>query len=271
MAALQGPALGSRIGNLSARGFPVSAVDDEQAAHRQRLFNRIAPMYDNLNDVLSLGQHRIWKRMAVGWSGAKAGDSVLDICCGSGDLAMLLAEKVGPRGKVTGLDFAEEQLALARERQKKSYGRRNIEWCLGDALNLPFNVGQFDAVTVGYGLRNVRDVPRAFEEILRVLRPGMTMLLKESWLSRVPSILDFNKSTDPVTSSLQGWMLDNVVVPVASQFGFREDYEYLKESIENFHTGQELEKIAAQAGFSKAVHYEIAGGLMGVLVVSKKR
>ncbi|XP_024532237.1 2-phytyl-1,4-beta-naphthoquinone methyltransferase, chloroplastic [Selaginella moellendorffii] len=260
MAALQGPALGSRIGNLSARGFPVSAVDDEQAAHRQRLFNRIAPMYDNLNDVLSLGQHRIWKRMAVGWSGAKAGDSVLDICCGSGDLAMLLAEKVGPRGKVTGLDFAEEQLALARERQKKSYGRRNIEWCLGDALNLPFNVGQFDAVTVGYGLRNVRDVPRAFEEILRVLRPGA-----------LASILDFNKSTDPVTSSLQGWMLDNVVVPVASQFGFREDYEYLKESIENFHTGQELEKIAAQAGFSKAVHYEIAGGLMGVLVVSKKR
>jgi hypothetical protein len=75
-------------------------VAETEVADRQRLFNRIAPMYDSLNDWLSLGQHRVWKRMAVSWSGAKLGDSVLDICCGSGDVAFLLAEKVGPQGKV---------------------------------------------------------------------------------------------------------------------------------------------------------------------------
>ncbi|PQP97088.1 2-phytyl-1 4-beta-naphthoquinone methyltransferase chloroplastic [Prunus yedoensis var. nudiflora] len=88
------------------------------STERQALFNRIAPVYDNLNDLLSLGQHRIWKRMAVSWSGAKKGDSVLDLCCGSGDLAFLLSEKVGSSGKVIGLDFSKEQLSVASSRQK---------------------------------------------------------------------------------------------------------------------------------------------------------
>ncbi|XP_065636768.1 2-phytyl-1,4-beta-naphthoquinone methyltransferase, chloroplastic-like [Quercus suber] len=84
---------------------------------RQELFGRIAPVYDNLNDLLSLGQHRIWKRMTVSWTGAKMGDCALDLCCGSGDLAFLLSEKVGSNGKVIGLDFSKEQLSIASCRQ----------------------------------------------------------------------------------------------------------------------------------------------------------
>ncbi|XP_068326856.1 2-phytyl-1,4-beta-naphthoquinone methyltransferase, chloroplastic-like [Pyrus communis] len=230
------------------------------STERQALFNRIAPVYDNLNDLLSLGQHRIWKRMAVSWSGAKMGESVLDLCCGSGDLAFLLSEKVGSNGKVIGLDFSKEQLSVASSRQKlKSKAcYLNIEWVEGDATELPFSDGHFDAITMGYGLRNVVDKHKAMVEIFRVLKAG----------SRV-SILDFNKSTNPVVSSIQDLMIDNVVVPVASGFGLEEDYKYLKSSIREFLTGDELEKLALDVGFSNAKYYEIGGSLMGNLVATR--
>ncbi|XP_062158769.1 2-phytyl-1,4-beta-naphthoquinone methyltransferase, chloroplastic [Alnus glutinosa] len=238
------------------RQRPVRCASDE----RQGLFNRIAPVYDNLNDLLSLGQHRIWKRMAVSWSGAKMGDRVLDLCCGSGDLAFLLSEKVGSNGKVTGLDFSKEQLSIASHRQNlvPKACRNIIEWVEGDALDLPFPDGYFDAITVGYGLRNVVDKHRAMLEMLRVLKPG----------SRV-SVLDFNKSTQPFTAATQEWMIDNVVVPMATGYGLAKEYEYLKSSIREFLTGKELEKLALQVGFSSARHYEIGGGLMGNLVAKR--
>ncbi|OMO80150.1 UbiE/COQ5 methyltransferase [Corchorus olitorius] len=201
------------------------------AVERQELFNRIAPVYDNLNDLLSLGQHRIWKRMAVSWSGL-----------------------------VKGLDFSKEQLSIASSRQyllsKACYN--NIEWVEGDALDLPFSNGYFDAITMGYGLRNVVDKRQAMREMFRVLKPG----------SRV-SILDFNKTTQLLTAMFQEWMIDNVVVPTATVYGLAKEYQYLKTSIKEFLTGEELEKLALEVGFSKARHYEIGGGLMGNLVATR--
>ncbi|XP_044490490.1 2-phytyl-1,4-beta-naphthoquinone methyltransferase, chloroplastic [Mangifera indica] len=238
-----------------SRYWPVLCANE-----RQVLFNRIAPVYDNLNDLLSLGQHRIWKRMAVSWSGAKSGDNVLDICCGSGDLTFLLSEKIGPHGKVMGLDFSKEQLSMASSQQmlfrKACY--KNIEWVEGNALDLPFPNCFFDAITMGYGLRNVVDKCKALQEIFRVLKPGTTV-----------SILDFNRSTRPFTAMIQEWMIDNVVVPVASGYGLAKEYEYLKSSIKEFLTGKELEELALEVGFSRAKHYEISGGLMGNLVATR--
>ncbi|KAL3644510.1 hypothetical protein CASFOL_009690 [Castilleja foliolosa] len=229
------------------------------AADRQALFNRIAPVYDNLNDLLSLGAHRVWKRMAVSWSGAKEGDTVLDVCCGSGDLAFLLSEKVGINGKVFALDFSKEQLHIAASRQSKRSKTcyKNIEWIEGDAVDLPFSVSFFDAATIGYGLRNVLDRKKALDEMCRVLKPGSNL-----------SVLDFNKSTNPLTSSIQDLMIDYVVVPVANGYGVASDYQYLKNSIKEYLTGNELEKLALEAGFSRAKHYEIGGGLMGNLVAT---
>ncbi|KAF6166312.1 hypothetical protein GIB67_038172 [Kingdonia uniflora] len=230
------------------------------ANERQALFNRIAPVYDNLNNVLSLGQHRVWKRMAVSWSGAKKGDCVLDLCCGSGDLAFLLSEKIGIEGKVTGLDFSNDQLVVASSRQnllgKACY--KNIVWVEGDALDLPFPDLYFDAITIGYGLRNVVDKPKAMEEMFRVLKPGSKA-----------SVLDFNKSLHPLTTSVQEWMIDNVVVRVASGYGLAKEYRYLKSSISEFLTGKQLEKLALEVGFSDAKYYEVGGGLMGNLVVTR--
>ncbi|KAJ7515040.1 hypothetical protein O6H91_23G069200 [Diphasiastrum complanatum] len=238
----------------------IRSYGNDEASERQRLFNRIAPIYDNLNDLLSFGMHKVWKRMCVAWSRAAEGDTVLDVCCGSGDIALLLAHRVGVNGKVVGLDFSKDQLQLAMIRQHESplTSSLNMEWMFGDALNLPFEEGTFDAVTVGYGLRNVADIPRSLKEIYRVLKPG----------SRT-SVLDFNRSTSPPTRALQEWILDNVVVPVARQVGAEEEYAYLKGSISKFPTGKEQETHAIEGGFSSALHYEIAGGLMGVLVATK--
>lgn len=198
--------------------------------------------------------------MAVSWSGAKKGNSVLDLCCGSGDLAFLLSEKVGSSGKVIGLDFSKEQLSVASSRQKlmsKAF-YTNIEWVEGDAIDLPFSDGHFDAITMGYGLRNVVDKQKAMQEMYRVSKAG----------SRI-SILDFNKSTNPVIAFTQELMIDNVVVPVASGFGLAEDYKYLKSSIREFLTGKEMEELALDVGFSNARYYEIGGSLMGNLVATR--
>ncbi|CAN4096743.1 unnamed protein product [Withania somnifera] len=227
------------------------------SAERQALFNRIAPVYDNLNDLLSLGQHRIWKRMAISWSGAKEGDNALDICCGSGDLTFLLSERVGPRGKAVGLDFSNEQLLIASTRQKlrSKTCYKNIKWMEGNALELPFPDSSFDAVTIGYGLRNVVDRHKAMAEICRVLKPGSMV-----------SVLDFNKSINPLSTAIQELMIDNIVVSVASGYGLENEYKYLKSSIKDFLTGNELEKLALEVGFSNAKHFEIGFGFMGNLV-----
>ncbi|XP_060208793.1 2-phytyl-1,4-beta-naphthoquinone methyltransferase, chloroplastic isoform X1 [Lycium barbarum] len=227
------------------------------SSERQALFNRIAPVYDNLNDMLSLGQHRIWKRMAVSWSRAKEGDNVLDVCCGSGDLTFLLSERVGPNGKAFGFDFSKEQLLIASTRQKlrSKTCYKNIKWMEGNALDLPFPDSSFDAVTIGYGLRNVVDRHKAMAEICRVLKQGSTV-----------SVLDFNKSINPLSTTIQELMIDNIVVPVASGYGLEDEYIYLKSSIKDFLTGNELEKLALDVGFSTAKHFEIGFGFMGNLV-----
>lgn len=226
-----------------------------KAEEIQALFDRIAPHYDSLNDGLSLGLHRIWKKMAVKWCAPPQGGTCLDVCCGSGDLARLLAEAVGATGQVYGLDFAAAQLAIARQRTPAN---APITWLEGDALALPFDDNQFDGITMGYGLRNVVDIPGALQELYRVLKPG----------ARV-AILDFNRPTHPALQAFQRWYLDTLVVPIASQFGLRDDYAYIFPSLERFPTGPEQRELARQAGFGDGVHYAIAHGLMGVLVATK--
>ncbi|VAH34074.1 unnamed protein product [Triticum turgidum subsp. durum] len=238
-------------GRRHRRRGSVAVRCSSAADERQALFSRIAPVYDHVHDVLSLGQHRTWKRICVSWSMAKRGDRVLDLCCGSGDLAFLLSQKVG-------LDGQQLQTAASRQDQRWKACYKNIKWIEGDALDLPFTDRYFDAVTVGYGLRNVVDRPKAMREILRVLKPG----------SRA-SVLDFNKSSSFFTASLQSWAIDNVVVPLASSYGLTEEYKYLKSSISQYLTGEELEKLAKEAGFSSAKHYELGGGLMGNLVATR--
>ena len=219
---------------------------------RQELFSTISPVYDELNDQFSFGMHRIWKRMTVKWSGASPGCQALDVCCGSGDLALLLADAVAPSGAVVGLDFSAAMLRDAATRDQ------SIQWVQGDAMDLPFADNSFDACTMGYGLRNVSDIPTALRELHRVLRPGCRA-----------AILDFNNSDDQVVDGIQAWFLENVVVPAADARGVGDEYRYIRPSIKQFPRGREQEQLALDVGFVRARHYEIGFGAMGVLVVLK--
>ena len=223
------------------------------------IFNRIAPVYDRLNDRLSFGQHRIWKEMTVKWSAAKTGDKVLDLCCGSGDLAFRLARRVGASGKVQAVDFSSELLEVAHLRSQTCYPTPSITWVEADVLELPFDDNLFDAATMGYGLRNVTDIPRCLQELHRVLKTGATC-----------AILDFHRPENTVMRTFQQWYLDNLVVPAASQMGLTEEYAYINPSLERFPNGREQIDIARTVGFANAVHYPIANGMMGVLVVTKR-
>jgi demethylmenaquinone methyltransferase/2-methoxy-6-polyprenyl-1,4-benzoquinol methylase len=223
----------------------------------QEIFDRIAPVYDDLNQRLSLGLHRVWKRMAVRWSGAASGDTCLDLCCGSGDLAIMLARQVGAGGTVCGVDFSAEQLGVAQRRSRQAYLPTPIHWTLGDALDLPFPDQTFDAATMGYGLRNLTDIPTGLAELRRVLKPGARA-----------AILDFHRPQSAWVKQFQHWYLEQIVVPTAYDLGLTDEYAYIAPSVDRFPTGTEQVSLAYQAGFSQAVHYPIAGGLMGVLVVS---
>ncbi|HIK45677.1 MAG TPA: bifunctional demethylmenaquinone methyltransferase/2-methoxy-6-polyprenyl-1,4-benzoquinol methylase UbiE [Leptolyngbyaceae cyanobacterium M65_K2018_010] len=224
----------------------------------QGIFDRIAPVYDQLNQRLSLGLHRVWKHMAVRWSGAAKGDTCLDVCCGSGDLAILLAHQVGSTGQVYGVDFSSEQLAVAERRVGRMVLPTSIHWVRGNALHLPFDDCSFDAVTMGYGLRNLSDLDQGLVELRRVLKPGATA-----------AILDFHRPQNTWIEQFQRWYLEGVVVPAASELGLTEEYTYIAPSVDRFPTGPEQVALARAAGFAEAVHYPIAGGLMGVLVVSR--
>lgn len=227
------------------------------ATQVRTIFDRIAPVYDQLNDLLSLGQHRIWKQMAVKWSQPKSGDTCIDLCCGSGDLALRLARQVGT-GHVYGVDFSSSQLAIAKERSQQQYPQPPITWVEADVLNLPFADNYFDAATMGYGLRNVTDIPSCLKQLYRVLKPDAKA-----------AILDFHRPSSSAIRAFQQWYLDNIVVPVAQNLGLTEEYAYISPSLDRFPTGKEQMQLARQAGFATTTHYPIANGMMGVLVLTK--
>lgn len=222
----------------------------------QGLFNRIAPIYDSINFWLSFGQHWVWKQMTVSWSKAKEGDTALDLCCGSGDLTRLLAKQVGKTGQVYGVDFSCELLAVARSKGIP-YGTI-IHWLEGNALAIPFPDHTFDCATMGYGLRNVSDIPLALQELYRVLKPSATV-----------AILDFNHPNNLWVQKFQEWYLNRLVVPIAQQLGVKEDYAYILPSLDRFPTAEEQIKLGYSIGFRSVTHYAIAEGLMGVLVLQK--
>ncbi|MDR7897702.1 bifunctional demethylmenaquinone methyltransferase/2-methoxy-6-polyprenyl-1,4-benzoquinol methylase UbiE [Thermosynechococcus sp. JY1334] len=221
----------------------------------QALFERIAPLYDRLNDQLSFGLHHVWKQMAVDWLELPAGATALDLCCGTGDLTRMLARRVGQQGRVVGLDFAAAPLAIARQR---SCHYPQIEWLQGDALAVPFADQTFQGITMGYGLRNVVDIRQALREIFRLLIPA----------GRV-AILDFSHPQTPALQQFQQWYLQQWVVPTARQYGLAAEYDYLWPSIQAFPSPATLCDLIQNVGFQHVKHYPLLGGLMAITVAQK--
>jgi demethylphylloquinol methyltransferase len=224
----------------------------------QALFDEIAPVYDHLNAWLSLGQHRVWKQMAIQWANLQPNGINVDLCCGSGDLTLMGARTLRGQGKVIGIDFSGRQLEVAQTRAQKLPWADNLEWIESDVLALPLPDNSVDALTMGYGLRNVMDIPKALSEIYRVLKPGANA-----------AILDFNRPTTEVMQDFQRWYLRQIVVPIASCFNLKQEYAYLETSLARFPTGPEQVQLATQAGFAAVRHYAIALDTMGILVMTK--
>ena len=224
----------------------------------RELFDSIAPRYDQLNDLLSLGLHRLWKRRAIAWLRPRPGQRLLDLCCGTGDLALVLAEKVRPGGHVLGMDAAAEPLRLALERSMRQPWLP-VGWQQGDALATGLPDGSLDGAVMAYGLRNLADPALGLAELRRVLKPGGRA-----------AVLDFNRA-DPSTwagavqQGFQRAYLRGLVVPAARALGLPEQYAYLEQSLQRFPTGIEQERLARESGFASAHHRLLAGGQMGLL------
>ncbi len=222
----------------------------------KQLFNAIAPKYDYLNDLFSFGLHRLWKRRLLNDLKPSKGESWLDLCCGTGDLAISLASRVFPSGAVVGLDGAIEPLNLARARAKQR-GYQDISWIQGDALKTEIEGEQFDGIVIGYGLRNLSDPEVGLREIFRLLKKGGRA-----------GILDFNKLKErSIPYRFQTLYLRKYVVPVAKRLGLSEHYAYLEESLKDFPNGSLQEHLAYKVGFSLAVHRPIAASQMGILLL----
>ena len=192
----------------------------ERAAKVGDLFATIARRYDLLNDLQSFGLHRLWKRRVVALAGVKTGDRALDLCCGTGDIAFALA-KAG--ADVTGLDFSEKMLEVAHARLEK-LKPQNVKFQQGDAQQLPFPDNSFDAVTMGYGLRNLTSWEAGLREMIRVARPGGRIV-----------VLEFGKPANALWRKLYFTHLKCSVPLIGLVFCGRADaYAYILESLKHY-------------------------------------
>jgi demethylmenaquinone methyltransferase / 2-methoxy-6-polyprenyl-1,4-benzoquinol methylase len=216
----------------------------------QSMFDRIAGRYDLLNSLMTAGLHHSWRKRAADKAEVAPGDAVLDVCCGTGDLAFELARRVSPGGHVIGCDFSEPMLDLAREKAAENAPVR-FEWA--DALNLPYDDGRFDAVTVGFGVRNFADRDRGLREMARVLKPGGRLV-----------ILEFTEPHRPPFSTFYSLWFDRIV-PVLGRLTPNPDaYSYLAESVHGFPDPRTLAAKLDDAGFERIGWLLTAGGILAI-------
>ena len=222
----------------------------------EQLFDAVAPSYDRLNDVLSFGLHRQWKRQLVHALKPMAGEQWLDLCCGTGDLALELGRWVRPGGAVTGLDAAAAPLERARQRQGQQPWLP-VTFQQADALNTGLPRACADGAVMAYGLRNLADPLQGLKELRRLLKPGGRA-----------GVLDFNRLPQSGAAvAFQRFYLRRLVVPAAASVGLREEYAYLEKSLERFPAGPEQERLAREAGFVEALHRPVVAGQMGILIL----
>ena len=227
---------------------------EEKAGRVRAVFDSVASRYDLMNDLMSLGIHRLWKRQTVALAGVRRGQRVLDLASGTGDLAERFAGIVGAEGLVIMSDINAAMLAQGRDRLLDLGRVGNLRYALADAERLPFAPETFDCVTIGFGLRNVTRKEWALEEMFRVLRPGGRALILEfshpnsRALSRVYDLYSF--------SVLPG--LGRLIAADA------ESYRYLAESI-RMHPDQEtLKAMMEAAGFERCSYFNLSGGIVAI-------
>ena len=218
----------------------------------QAMFDRIAGFYDVMNTVMTAGLHHRWRARAADLAALSAGDSALDVACGTGDLAIELSRRVGADGEVIGSDFAQEMLERARAKAPA------LQWELGNALDLPYASNRFDAATVGFGARNFSDLDRGLAEMARVVKPGGRVVVLEITTPRKP----------PLATFYSLWF-DRIVPLIGRVTGEEEAYTYLPNSVKRFPAPEGLGAAMERAGLGEIRWVLTAGGIIALHVGTK--
>lgn len=228
------------------------APGEQRAEKVHALFATIARRYDLINDVQSFGMHRRWKRRLVSLANVKPGDRALDVCCGTGDIAFALAAQ---GAETTGLDFTEQMLAVAETRANQANPKsktQNPKFVQGDAMKLPFADESFDAVTVGYGLRNLASWETGLNEMIRVAKPGGRIV-----------VLDFGKPDNALWRTLYFGYLRLCVPVFGLLFAGRADaYAYILESLQHYPAQRGVQAAMHQHGLKNVRVVNLIGGAM---------
>lgn len=239
--------------NAESKAKP-SRESEQFATEVRGMFDRIAGGYDLINSVMTAGMHHRWRARAVEATGIGPGEAALDVCCGTGDLTLELARRVGSEegGRVVGSDFSERMLDLAREKPLDDGSVRPVfEWA--DALALPYDDGSFDAVTVGFGVRNLLDLDAGIREMTRVLKPGGTLV-----------ILEITQPQRPPLSTFFSVWFDRLVPVIGTLAGDRDAYSYLPESVKRFPPPDGLAAKMDAVGLERIRWTILAGGIIAI-------
>ena len=240
--------------NNKTTSFGFKTVSKEEKTEKvKEVFDSVATNYDLMNDLMSMGIHRIWKRFMLSQTGLKMGMKALDVAGGTGDIAALLREQVGESGLVVMTDINPSMLKEGRSRLLDRGKLKNIQVVQCDAEQLPFDEDQFDCVTIAFGLRNVTVKENALKSMFRVLKPGGKLLILEfskpnEMLSPVYDIYSFN-----ILPTLGEWVAND-----------RESYQYLAESIRVHPDQEKLEQMILSAGFDRAEYRNLTGGIVAL-------
>ena len=235
--------------------FGYREVDtDSKAGLVADVFHSVASRYDLMNDLMSAGIHRIWKRFTIELSGVRRGHVVLDIAGGTGDLAAQFADLVGSEGRVVLADINDSMLRVGRDKLLDSGRVGNIEFVQADAQHLPFPDDSFDCITIAFGLRNVTDKDLALRSMLRVLKPGGRLL-----------VLEFSKPTSELLSRAYDAYSFNVIPRIGKLVAQDSDsYQYLAESIRMHPDQQTLLEMMEDAGFCRCEYHNMTGGIVAL-------
>lgn len=227
---------------------------EEKEGKVAEVFHSVAAKYDIMNDLMSMGIHRLWKRFTMEFTGARRGNHILDIAGGTGDLTMKFSDLVGPEGKVVLADINDSMLKVGRDRLIDRGYSGNIEYVQANAEALPFEDNSFDVVTMAFGLRNVTDKDQALREFNRVLKPGGRLL-----------VLEFSKTKSPLLSKIYD-TYSFTALPFMGKLitNDADSYRYLAESI-RMHPDQEtLKGMFEDAGFANVSYHNMTGGIVAL-------
>jgi demethylmenaquinone methyltransferase/2-methoxy-6-polyprenyl-1,4-benzoquinol methylase len=235
--------------------FGFQSVDwHEKAARVRSVFESVAGKYDVMNDLMSLGTHRLWKRFTLALTGLKPGQSALDVAGGTGDLAIGMARQVGKTGRVVLSDINAAMLERGRDRLIDAGVARQVSCALANAECLPFADNSFNCVTIGFGLRNVTDKPAALASMLRVLKRGGQLLVLEFSTPVAPGL-------KPIYDAYSFKVLPVLGRLVANDAA---SYQYLAESIRTHPDQEALLEMMRTAGFEQTRYHNLSGGIVAV-------